>query len=135
MPSTCEFHLNSPNGVYYSGQVVSGTIVLKTTTEKNIPILSTNYISYSIQAFEFVSTANPRLDGPKQNIIESPMVAAELVLSIIGAMRYTSTTPQWFAVMAFYRLVLTHMSLTFHCHCPVPLRVRANMAIHDTPCG
>ncbi|XP_005176207.1 arrestin domain-containing protein 17 [Musca domestica] len=36
MPSTCEFHLNSPNAVYYSGQVVCGSIVLKTTSDKDV---------------------------------------------------------------------------------------------------
>lgn len=36
MPSTCEFQLNNPNAVYYSGETVSGTIILKTTSAKEV---------------------------------------------------------------------------------------------------
>ncbi|XP_065364491.1 arrestin domain-containing protein 3-like [Calliphora vicina] len=36
MPSTCEFQLNNSNAVYYSGEVVSGAIVLKTLFAKDV---------------------------------------------------------------------------------------------------
>ncbi|XP_073819920.1 arrestin domain-containing protein 17-like [Musca autumnalis] len=36
MPSTCKFNLNSPNAVFYSGQIVCGSIVLKTTSDKDV---------------------------------------------------------------------------------------------------
>ncbi|XP_013118359.2 arrestin domain-containing protein 17 [Stomoxys calcitrans] len=47
MPSKCEFHLNSPNGVYYSGQCVSGTIVLKTESEKDIRSIRIRFLGES----------------------------------------------------------------------------------------
>lgn len=36
MPSTCEFQLNNSNAVYYSGDIVSGAIVLKTSFAKDV---------------------------------------------------------------------------------------------------
>ncbi|KAM7363737.1 arrestin domain-containing protein 17-like isoform 1-T1 [Cochliomyia hominivorax] len=36
MPSTCEFELNHPNAVYHSGEIVSGTIILNTTSPKDV---------------------------------------------------------------------------------------------------
>ncbi|KAI8129630.1 Arrestin domain-containing protein 3 [Lucilia cuprina] len=40
MPSTCEFQLNNPNAVYHSGDTVSGVIVLKTTSTKDVRDIS-----------------------------------------------------------------------------------------------
>ncbi|XP_013118360.2 arrestin domain-containing protein 17 [Stomoxys calcitrans] len=36
MPSSCEFELNNPIAVYYSGETITGNVVLQTTSEKNI---------------------------------------------------------------------------------------------------
>lgn len=36
MPSTCLFALNKENASYYSGEIITGTITLNTTSEKNV---------------------------------------------------------------------------------------------------
>ena len=36
MPSTCEFELNNPNGVYFSGDTIIGTVILTTTSPKEV---------------------------------------------------------------------------------------------------
>ncbi|TMW46988.1 hypothetical protein DOY81_007935 [Sarcophaga bullata] len=36
MPSTCKFELNNPNGVYFSGDTIIGTVILTTTSPKEV---------------------------------------------------------------------------------------------------
>ena len=32
MPLTCEFELSNRNGVYFSGNTITGTVIIRTTT-------------------------------------------------------------------------------------------------------
>lgn len=36
MPTTCAFVLNKNPAVYYSGEIVSGSVILETTNEKSV---------------------------------------------------------------------------------------------------
>lgn len=36
MPSKCEFELNNPDGVYFSGDTINATVILTTTSTKEI---------------------------------------------------------------------------------------------------
>lgn len=36
MPSSCEFNLNKPEAIYFSGETVSGNIILNTSNNKNV---------------------------------------------------------------------------------------------------
>ena len=36
MPSTCEFEFNNPNGIYFSGDTINATVILTTTSTKDI---------------------------------------------------------------------------------------------------
>ncbi|XP_075145124.1 arrestin domain-containing protein 17-like [Haematobia irritans] len=47
MPSTCKFQLNSPNGVYYSGQTVSGNVILNTESVKDIRNIRIRFLGES----------------------------------------------------------------------------------------
>lgn len=36
MPSSCIFELNKPQAIYFGGETISGTIILNTSSEKNV---------------------------------------------------------------------------------------------------
>lgn len=48
MPSTCEFELNNPNGVYFSGDTITGTVILTTTSSKEVRGMFLKYKQHNL---------------------------------------------------------------------------------------
>ncbi|XP_075164655.1 arrestin domain-containing protein 3-like [Haematobia irritans] len=61
MLSSCDFQLNNPHGIYYSGQTISGTIVLKIPSSMDIESINIRFLGEARVTWE--ETQNYEKDG------------------------------------------------------------------------